>query len=256
MTYILSLLRTSWYIKIAQIYYATQLHEENLSSSIVSYSNALIPIPNLSEQKTYQINLNLPEEILFGNLRKSNRSQIKQAAAKSFTHIIQTDPTNQDLLLFQKFYNHFAKNKHTHRCNAFHLKTLQLLRDQHALVLTKILGEKEETLCYRIYLTDRIRALTLYSASHYRRNNAPDIKRLYSLASRYLLWKNILWFKKNGHAIYDLGSLTTDENIRQFKMGFGGEIVKAYSGYVPKNRMGKFILWIRKVKMNSRWKHQ
>lgn len=241
---------------MAQIYYTTQLNEENLSATIVSYSNALIPIPNLLEHETYQIDLNLPEEVLFKNLKKSNRSQIKQAAAKSFTHIIQTNPTNQDLLLFQKFYNHFAKNKHTHRCNTFHLKTLQLLRDQNALVLTKILGEHEETLCYRIYLTDCIRALTLYSASHYRENNAQDIKRLYSLASRYLLWKNILWFKQNGHAVYDLGSLTTDENIRQFKMGFGGEIVKAYSGYVPKNRMGSFILWIRKVKMNSRWKNR
>lgn len=236
-------------MKIAQIYYAKITDQEALTSSIISYTNALYPIPTLTEHETYQINLTLTEEELFRNLKKSNRSQIKQASSKSFTHFVNTEPSNQDLLHFQRFYNDFAKNKNTYLCNAFHLKTLQLLRDQHALVLTKILGEKEEPFCYRIYLTDQIRTLTLYSASHFRENELPETKRLYSLASRNLLWKNILWFKQTGHAIYDLGSLTTDENIRQFKMGFGGENVKAYSGYVSKNRIGKFLLWVRKMKM-------
>ena len=136
------------------------------------------------------------------------------------------------------------------------MKTLQLLRDQNALIVTKILDNQNEIFGYRIYLTDRIRSLNFYSVSHFRKNDVPEIKRLYSLASRYLLWKNILWFKQNGHAIYDLGSLTNDENIRQFKIGFGGEVVKAYSGYASNNRIGKFVLWIRKVKMNSPYKNR
>ena len=72
-----------------------------------------------------------------------------------------------------------------------------------------------------------------------------------SLASRYLLWNNILWFKQTGHITYDLGNLTVDENIRQFKMGFGGEIVKAYSGYVSTNLTGKFVMCFRKFKLFS-----
>ncbi len=105
-------------------------------------------------------------------------------------------------------------------------------------------------------MTDHIHALTLYSASHFRINELPETKRLYSMASRYLLWKNILWFKESGHKIYDFGSLTTDKNIRQFKLGFGGEIVLVYSGYLSTNLKGSFILWARKMKMISRWKYQ
>ena len=256
MNHILTLLRANWNVKVAQTYYATELDPNTVTSSIISYTNALIQIPALSEVETYQIDLTLSEDELFRNLKKSNRNQINQAASKTFTHIIDTQPSNTDLLLFQQFYNEFAKKKHTYKCKAYHLKTMKLLRDQHALVLTKILSNQGELYAYRIYLTDRIRAYTLYSASHFRRNVLPETKRLSSLASRYLMWKNILWFKQTGHGIYDLGNLTEDENIRQFKMGFGGKIVKAYSGYVSTNRTGKFVLWLRKLKMNSHKKNR
>lgn len=240
---------------MAQIYYAENNGNDPVSS-IMMYTNSLRPIPTLTEQDTYQIDLTLTEDDLFRNLKKSNRSQIKQAAAKSFTHIIETKPTNQELRHFQQYYNDFAKDKKTHQCNSFHFKTLQLLRDQNALIVTKILDNQNKLFCYRVYLTDQIRALTLYSASHFRKNELPETKRLYSLASRYLLWGNILWFKENGHTIYDLGSLTNDENIRQFKFGFGGEIVKAYSGYASKNRIGKLVLWVRNLKMHSPLKNR
>lgn len=240
---------------MAQIYYAENNGTDPVSS-IMMYTNSLWPVPTLTEQETYQIDLTLSEEALFRNLKKSNRSQIKQATTKSFTHIIETQPSNEELLHFKHYYNQFAKGKNTYQCNSFHLKTLQLLRDQNALIVTKILDNQSKIFGYRIYLTDGIRALTLYSASHFRVSDLPENKRLFSLASRYLLWRNILWFKQNGHVVYDLGSLTNDENIRQFKMGFGGEVVKVYSGYVPKNRMGKFVLCIRNLKMNSPYKNR
>lgn len=222
MTLIITLFRKSWNVKMEQIYYGENT-ESKLESSIISYTNALRPLPTLQEQETCQIDLTLSEEILFQNLKKSNRSQIKQATNKSFTHCIEKNPSNGELLNFQQYYNHFAKDKHTHQCNSFHLKTLQLLRDKNALIVTKILDDQDDVFCYRLYLTDNIRALTLYSTSHFRKSDSPEV---YSLASRFLLWKNIIWFKQNGYAVYDLGSLTNDENIRQFKMGFGGEIVK------------------------------
>lgn len=243
-------------MKLLQVYYASNLKIDKIQPSIISYINALQPIRNLTEQETYQIDLTLTEEELFKNINKSNRSQIKIAATKPFTHIVDTNPSYHDLVEFQQFYNTFAKKKQTHLCNSFHLKTLKLLCEQHALVLTKILGVQKEILYYRIYLTDHIHALTLYSASQFRLNELPETKRLYSIASRYLLWKNILWFKESGHKVYDLGSLTTDKNIRQFKLGFGGEIVLVYSGYLSTNLKGRFILWVRKMKMISRWKYQ
>ena len=255
MIFIITLLRKSWNVKMAQIYYAENT-ESKPESSIISYTNALSPLPTLLEQETYQIDLTLSEEELFRNLNKSSRTQIKQASTKSFTHCVEEHPSNEELLNFQRYYNHFAKDKNTSQCNSFHLKTLQLLRDQNALIVTKILNNQNEVFGYRVYVTDSIRSLNFYAVSHFRQNDLPEIKRLYSLASRYLIWENIMWFKQNGYATYDFGSLTNDENIRQFKRGFGGEVVKAYSGYASNNRVGKFVLWMRKIKMSSPYKNR
>ena len=129
MNHILTLLRTKWNVKVTQTYYANKLDPNTVTASIISYTNALIQIPGLSEVETYQIDLSLTEDELFRRLKKSNRNEINQAASKLFTHIIDTHPSNTDLLLIQQFYNVFAKKKHTYKCKEYHLKPMKLLRD-------------------------------------------------------------------------------------------------------------------------------
>ena len=43
--------------------------------------------------------------------------------------------------------------------------------------------------------------------------------------------------------------LADDENIRRFKLGFGGEIVSVYSGYEANSIIGALVLKIRNWKM-------
>ena len=76
-------------------------------------------------------------------------------------------------------------------------------------------------------------------------------KRKLSEGSRYLLWRNILYFKEHNHLTYDMGGLTTNENIWKFKMEFGGEVIPVYSGYEANSMIGKLVLWLRSVKMTK-----
>ncbi|WP_381480410.1 hypothetical protein [Sporosarcina contaminans] len=46
-----------------------------------------------------------------------------------------------------------------------------------------------------------------------------------------------------------MGGLTDDENIRRFKLGFGGDIVPVYSGYEAQSLYGSILLKARNVKV-------
>ncbi len=199
--------------------------------------------------ETLQINLNKEENELLMDLHKTTRRQIRRAENQKLKHIVLENPTNQDLLTFQKFYNRFAKNKKTHACNSFHMKSMKLLRDQNALMLTYMQNEKQETYCYRVYIVDGTFAMNLYSVSHFRMADHAEQKKILSQANRYLVWKCILWFKAKEYTLYDMGGLTDDENIRRFKLGFGGEIVSVYSGYETNSIIGALVLKLRNWKM-------
>lgn len=128
---------------------------------------------------------------------------------------------------------------------------MRLLVDQNALIITKLLNESEVVQCYRVYISDGDIAFSLYSASHFRLSNKTEEKRKLSEGSRYLLWRNILYFKEHNHLTYDMGGLTTNENIWKFKMEFGGEVISVYSGYEANSMIGKLVLWLRSVKMTK-----
>ncbi|EDL65265.1 hypothetical protein BSG1_11826 [Bacillus sp. SG-1] len=214
--------------------------------AIIGIIQSKYPLGVLPPLETLQINLTKSEEKLYLDMNKSTRQQIRQAEQK-YDLVTKADPTpNENLLIaFRNFYNTFASNKHTYKCNAFHLKTLKLLAEQRSLLITSVEDSLGETLCYRVYVIDGKRATSLYSAAHFRQTADKSRKRLLSAAHRYLKWKDMLWLKHRGYIIYDSGGLTSDPAIRNFKLEFGGEIVKEYSGYIATNLFGRAVLSIR-----------
>lgn len=50
------------------------------------------------------------------------------------------------------------------------------LKDKNALVITKVLNEANEVLCYRVYISDDNIAFCLYSASHFRMKEKTEEK--------------------------------------------------------------------------------
>lgn len=219
--------------------------EYESTGNLNGYSHSFIPIGTLRRLETLQIDLTKDEKKLLMEVHKKTRREIINKGGEELEYVISETPTNQDLKKFQVFYNIFAKNKKTHICNSFHIKTMKLLRDKKALVFTYMQDKHQDILCYRIYITDGIVVMNMYSASHYRLMDSTVRKRMLSRANRLLIWKSIMWFKERGHKLYDMGGLTCDENIRKFKLGFGGEIVSVYSGYEAHSYAGKIILKIR-----------
>lgn len=102
-----------------------------------------------------------------------------------------------------------------------------------------------ETICGHFCLVDDdSRARYLWGAS---KRLTEGYSRIVGAANRWLHWQAIQHYKQNGIKLYDLGgtNLDTDSSeygITEFKLGFGGEIVKEYH-YVVIN---KFLLKIAK----------
>ncbi|WP_318616817.1 hypothetical protein [Sporosarcina sp. YIM B06819] len=213
------------------------------------FSHSFIPRGTLEGLETIHIDLAKDENVLLMEMHKSTRKQVRNAKEKEFEQFVIETPTDQDFKEFQYFYNRFAKNKHAHTCSSFHIKTMKLLREKNAIMLTYMQDKQKNILCYRIYITDGDVVMNLYSASHYRMSEDKEKKRMISQANRLLIWNSILWFKEKGYKLYDMGGLTSDDNIRLFKLGFGGKIVPVYSGYEAHSFWGQLIIKVRNLKM-------
>ncbi|TQR17343.1 hypothetical protein [Psychrobacillus vulpis] len=218
---------------------------------IGGFTHSKVPKKNLQQFETVYIDLTKSEEELFQKLHRTNRKQISKASMHDFHILVIDKPTIADIRAFQKFYNHFAKFTNTYSCNSFHINTMSKLKDKNALIITQLLNEENEVLCYRLYISDGDTVFSLYSASHFRLKEKAEEKRVLSIANRYLLWNNILYFKKLNYSIYDMGGVTANENVRSFKLEFGGEITQVYSGYEANSLVGKLVLWLRTIKLRK-----
>lgn len=237
-------------IKIKTCYLASEDFQVD-DAQLIGYSHSFFPKSTLRSFETIQIDLLKDENDLLMEMHKTTRRQIRGALKRELTQVIIENPTDSELASFQTFYNRFAKNKHTHACNSYHMKTMKLLREKNALMLTYMHDKEQNILCYRIYMSDGIIAMNLYSASHFRLVDNPELKRMLSQANRLLIWQSMLWFKEKGQLIYDMGGLTDDENIRKFKLGFGGKIIPVFSGYEASSTMAKLVLKFRNWKVTS-----
>lgn len=219
---------------------------------LIGFSHAYRPVNQLIKQNTLLIDLTKTEEQLLNDLHRTNRKQIRQAAKHDFQIEVLDRPTLANIREFQKFYNEFAKHTNTYKCGAFHIKTMELLMESSNLIITRIISSgNSEILAYQVYINDEETAFSLYSASHFRlKDNAID-KRMLSIASRYLFWQSILYFKRRKNLVYDMGGLTTNENISSFKIEFGGEITEVYSGYEATSILGKLVLFGRTIKLRK-----
>ena len=238
-------------IKINNYYLVNEDIELDQCIHVHGFSNSFTPQNSLKKSDTLHIYLSKNANELLRDMNATTRRQIRRAEENGFEQIVIESPSDQDLKDFQKFYNQFARNKKTYKCTSFHMKTMKLLREQHHFVMTFLENNRKEKLCYRVYITDGKIAMNLYTASHFRMRNNPDFKKNLSQASRYLLWKNMLWFKGKGYLLYDFGGLTDVTNIRNFKLGFGGKIVLIYSGYETNSKIGRLILKLRNLKLKS-----
>jgi hypothetical protein len=238
-------------IKVQQIYF---LEDESILSGaladLVGITQAAIPIKGLHSLETLQTDLTKCEDELWSELKKSTRQHIRQAQKNDQLRYLAIDePTDEQIYQFRDYYNEFAQAKKTYLCTAFNVNTMKLLRNQKSLFMSFMESEVNTPVCYRVYAVDGKRATALYNASHYRMAADSYSKKMQSNGHRLQKWLDTLAFKERGFQILDSGGLTNDENIRNYKLQFGGTIVTEYSGYLPKSVLGKLVNAARDFKI-------
>jgi lipid II:glycine glycyltransferase (peptidoglycan interpeptide bridge formation enzyme) len=222
-------------------------------TDLVGITQSVKPMGGLMPVETLQKDLTKTVDELFMGVSKSTRKQIKQAQSHPGLHSEMVKaPTDKEILLFRDFYNQCARKKNTHPCSQYHVKTLKLLRDQGALIMTKVEDIDQQSVCSRVYAVDGKRAMSLYSASQYLLTENPQIRRFDGKAHRMLVWEDMISFKEMGYLVYDSGGLTNDPNIRKFKLEFGGNVVTEYSGYLARSLKGRAALHFRRWKLGRK----
>lgn len=242
----ISIYRKILYASICNRYFVKKTVPTTNGDTLTGFSHALINIEGTQPLQTVYIDLLKSEELLFSEIEKENRRQIRKAEKQQMQFVVLEQPTIAELKKFQRFYNQHAKLKHTYRCSSFHLRTMKKLIEKDGLAFTYMTDRNfNHIYCYRVYVTDGEMAMTLYSASNIHLKTTPETKRQLSEANRYLIWKNIMRFKRKGVKIVDMGGLTDEPSIRKFKTGFGGDVVTVYSGYTASSLVGKLTLLAR-----------
>lgn len=185
---------------------------------------------------TKTIDLNQTEEALLASFSKSTKYQINRARRENLQFIIENDTD-----AFIAFYNEFARMKGQQLItNKIYFQHPECFR------ITKAVFE-DEILVMHSYLLDRTNKLVRIhlGGSHFRERND---KSLIGRANRFLLFEDMLYFKKEGFAIFDMGGYgvnTANEEILRinaFKDEFGG-VIEHQSNYTP-----YMLLLLKKMK--------
>lgn len=128
------------------------------------------------------------------------------------------------------------------------LQRLGKVNDQKKLVVS-CCSINNEKLVFHVYFVDNNRASLMMSFSDFREKN--EISKMIGKINRYLHWKDIIYFRRNGFICYDWGGINENDesfkNITSFKKGFGGSEIDVYEGFAASTIRGRIYLSLRKL---------
>lgn len=237
------------FINLIDVFLADEVIPFINKRNLLVYHYSKVPGNNLFKEITYQINLEKDEIELLESMSKRNQQKLRRAKKEPYITIIKDNPTDQDLDEFQQFYNEFVKLKKTNRLGFLQMKRLKILRKKGVLVFTKLQNTNGEALCYQIRLIDNDLVLSLYGCTAAWIKGRKDLAQQIRYANRYLLWENLLFFKKRGYKIYDYGGVTQINEINKFKEDFGFQEVETYHGFATKSLVGKVLIKLHSIKL-------
>lgn len=176
------------------------------------------PIHNMDSEICWVLNVELSEEELLKNMRKSHRYLIKKAQASKIKIIQTKDPSKIDLFL--SLYKDLAARKHFVAHRGVKEEYEIFAKDNEAMLF---LAEYDRKIIAGS-LIDFVGDMAIY------RHSSLDKEYKFVPAMNLLLWEAILEAKKRGKKIFNFWGIA--ENISKshpwyglslFKMGFGGE---------------------------------
>lgn len=238
----ISVERKLLFFDLIDVFLAEEFSPKFTKRNIIVYHYAKVSGGNLFKEITYQISLEKDENELLEGMNKRNRTKLRRAKKEPYVVVIKDNPSDNDLKEFQQFYNKFVKNKKANKINFIQMRRLKLLRNKGVLFFTKLQNINGDALCYQIRLIDKDLVLSLYGCTAAWIQDRPELKQQIRYANRYLLWENMLYFKKRGFKIYDYGGITEVDEINKFKEDFGFLEVETYHGLETKSILGKILI--------------
>ena len=244
--FILSIRRKRWSMAIQHIYFADKPTVARKKMKLVRHVHSLIPSRKLARSETAHISLTHDEGRLRSAMSMRNLQMIERAQKEPYQMYLYEAPKPHSLRDFQKFYNQIAKEKKIEQIGRRQMDTIKLLAREKALLLTELRSECGQTLCYAMDVVHGKKAMSYYVATTNLFMKPEHLKQPIRYAHCYLLWHNLLYLKQRGYELYDMGELTDEVAIREFKLGFGGQIVDVYSGYIAQSKISALLLGVQK----------
>lgn len=163
-----------------------------------------------------------PDELL-AQCKKNTQYEIKRAEKENIKFEV-----IEDIGSFIRFFNLFAKSK-----GMSLLKESRIACFKDNLIVSKAVFE-DTALTMHSYISDWVikRVRLFHSASLFRDVDDGQRRNLVGRANRFLHYNDMLYFKRLGFEIYDMGgyAYNTDDvelkRINEFKDSFGGELME------------------------------
>ena len=198
--------------------------------------------------------LSKSEDELFSCIQKKTRKIIREAKSEediSCVTILEPGEYNLSAVNdFIKFYNSFAQLKNLFSAN---LKEIEQFVNAKTLCIRAAQKDNEILVMHQLHVADN-RAFGQRSCSLFRNSEDHDYIKMISKANRLLHWDDMLYFKKRGFLIYDLGGWYTGQTdkellqLNEFKKSFGGEVKQEYVYKVPVSFLGYLWIFLRSLK--------
>lgn len=180
-------------------------------------------------QTTIRIDLRKSEALIFESFKPNTKNEIRKSEKEGINFY-----ADKNVEKFINFYNQFAATKKLEPLTAYRFS---VFGEFYLFTFAELGGQ---VLVSHAYILDPDLEVTrlLYSASLFRSSDHQTNKKLIARSNRFLTYKDIKYFKKEGFIYYDFGGISYEteqlKSISKFKESFGGIKVNTtnYIGYM------------------------
>jgi hypothetical protein len=200
---------------------------------------------------TRLVDLTRPADEILTGFKKDTQYEIRRAASKDRLIYAPTADTVAALPRFREFYDAFARRKGLPLIDA---DVLGRYAGAGMLAFSAVTLEDRTPLVWHAYIRRPGRVRLLHSASRFRESGDSAFRNMVGRANRFHHWKDILHFKVDGIAIYDLGGWyegTEDVErlkVNAFKEEFGGAMLEEFDGELLVTWKGRLYATLRMLK--------
>jgi hypothetical protein len=249
------ILSTRMSVRIADFYF-DEPAPAGLKADIIRYNQSPVPTPgsDCTPCSTIVVDLSLPQDELFCNLKSHTRQKIRRTQRDELTYEFSNDGDQDTLVRFADHLNRCRDLKLLPRVGR---KRLFILARQKALDLSWVRDQSGEMLCASSYVITPFRVRGLLAGASYRNTTDPTRRTMIGRANRLLYWRDIVRFKEAGFRFFDFGGYymgSEDQEklrINGFKEEFGGEVLHEFNCQKGMTVKGNFMLWA--IRRRSEW---